>query len=85
MLRTVLVGLRNQWLGALALLIALGTGTAYAANTVFSSDIVDGEVRSADLQDNGVSGVDVDESSLQAARVMLRSRTNVTRTATYPD
>ncbi len=67
MLRTVLVRLRNQWLGALALLIALGTGTAYAANTVFSSDIVDGEVRSADLQDNGVAGVDVDESSLQVA------------------
>ena len=51
MLRTVLVRLRNQWLGALALLIALGTGTAYAANTDFSSDIVDGEVRSADLQE----------------------------------
>ena len=53
-------------------------------NTVFSSDIVDGEVSSADLQDNGVTGVDVDESSLQAARVMLRSRTNVTRTADLP-
>ena len=30
---------------ALALFVALSTGTAYAANTVFSSDIVDGEVK----------------------------------------
>ena len=33
----------------LALLIALGTGSAYAANTVFSTDIVDGEVKTADI------------------------------------
>jgi hypothetical protein len=39
----------------LALTIALGTGGAYAANTVFSSDIVDGEVKTADLADNAVT------------------------------
>jgi hypothetical protein len=38
----------------LALLIALGTGSAYAANTVFSADIVDGEVKTADLANNSV-------------------------------
>jgi hypothetical protein len=38
----------------LALAIALGTGGAYAANTVFSTDIVDGEVKSADLGVNAV-------------------------------
>ena len=38
----------------LALLIALGTGGAYAANTVFSTDIVDGEVKAADLDNNSV-------------------------------
>ncbi len=38
----------------LALLIALGTGSAYAANTVFSTDIVDGEVKTADLANNAV-------------------------------
>ena len=38
----------------LALLIALGTGSAYAANTVFSTDIVDGEVKTADLDSNAV-------------------------------
>ena len=36
----------------LALLIALGTGSAYAANTVFSDDIVNGEVKTADIDNN---------------------------------
>ena len=39
----------------LALTIALGTGGAYAADTVFSSDIVDGEVRNPDLHDYAVT------------------------------
>ena len=50
----VLAHLRAQWIGVLALLIALGTGSAYAANTVFSADIVDGEVKTADLGTNAV-------------------------------
>src|SRR5438105_4431074 len=40
---------------SLALLLALSTGTAYAANTVFSSDIVDGEVKTPDLANLGVT------------------------------
>src|SRR5262245_11467784 len=66
---------------SLALLIAIGTGSAYAANTVFSSDIVDGEVKSADIGNNqvrsadvrddtlangGLTGADIDESTLGA-------------------
>src|SRR3954447_203869 len=39
----------------LALVIALGAGTAYAANTVRSSDIVDGQVTNADIGANAVS------------------------------
>jgi hypothetical protein len=38
-----------------ALVLALGTGTAYAANTVFSTDIVDGQVMNADLATNAVN------------------------------
>jgi len=53
--RTVLVHLRAQWIGVLALLIALGTGSAYAANTVFSADIVNGEVKTPDLANNAVT------------------------------
>ncbi len=48
----------------LAFTIALGTGTAYAADTVFSADIVDGEVKSADLGGNSVgSGKITDNKS----------------------
>jgi hypothetical protein len=39
----------------LALTIALGTGGAYAANTVFSTDIVDGEVKNPDLANYAVT------------------------------
>lgn len=48
------VHLRRQWMGALALFLVLTGGVAYAANTVFSTDIVDGEVKSADLANNAV-------------------------------
>ncbi len=41
-------------MATLAVFIALG-GTAYAVNTVFSSDIVDGEVKTADLGANSVT------------------------------
>ena len=39
----------------LALVIALGGGTAYAANTVFSTDIVDGQVKTVDLGKGAVT------------------------------
>ena len=55
MIRTALAHLRAQWLGALALVLVLAGGTAYAANTVFSSDIVNGEVKTADLANNAVT------------------------------
>ncbi len=38
----------NNIFGLLALFVALG-GTAYAVNTVRSTDIVDGEVKSVDV------------------------------------
>jgi hypothetical protein len=55
MLRTVLTHLRAQWMGALALLLVLAGGTAYAANTVFSGDIVNGEVKTVDLANRAVT------------------------------
>ena len=45
----VLDHLRSQWAGLLALLLVLAGGTAYAANSVFSQDIVNGQVRPVDL------------------------------------
>jgi hypothetical protein len=50
----VFAHLRAQWAGFLALFIVIAGGTAYAADTVFSSDIVDGEVKTADLATSSV-------------------------------
>ena len=74
MLVRILGQLRAQWIGVLALFIALGTGGAYAANTVFSSDIVDGEVKSADIGNNEVRGADVKDKSLNGADLGVRVR-----------
>ena len=54
-----LAHLRRQWIGVLALVIALGTGTTYAANTVFSTDIVDGQVKIADIGQGAVATSEV--------------------------
>jgi hypothetical protein len=64
MFRTVLAHLRAQWIGVLALLIALGTGSAYAANTVFSEDIVNGQVKAVDIGTGQVQSADVKNEGL---------------------
>ena len=42
-------------ISTLCLVLIVGGGVAYAANTVFSADIVDGEVKTADLGANSVN------------------------------
>ena len=74
MLATVLAHLRQQWMGALALFLVIAGGSAYAANTIGSSDVIDNsllsvdlknsQVRSADVQNDGLQGGDINESSL---------------------
>jgi hypothetical protein len=68
--------LRQQWLGALALLLLLTGGTAYAldgSNTVFTDDIVNGDVRTADLADGAVTDAKLaDASFVHAQTVRLR-------------
>jgi hypothetical protein len=63
----------------ISLCLVLGGGVAYAANTVFSSDIVDGEVKTADLAggavtsdktaDNALRGRDVLHNTLKGADI----------------
>ena len=48
----------KDWAGVLALFLVLAGGTAYAANTIISSDIVDGQVKTVDL---GSAAVTVDK------------------------
>ena len=67
-------------LAALAFFGFLATGTAYATNTVFSADIVDGQVRTVDLDngavtvakiaDGGITGDKVKDGSIQSRDVL---------------
>ena len=50
--------------GLLALFLVIAGGTAYAANTIGSSDIIDGQVKSVDIGNNQVQSVDVRDDTL---------------------
>jgi hypothetical protein len=55
---------RQNVVAFLALFVALGGTGAYAANTVFSSDIVDGEVKSIDIGQNEIGSADVKDNTI---------------------
>ena len=54
-------------ISTLCLVLVLTGGVAYAANTVFSSDIVNGEVKSIDIGTNEVTGADIDNGTVASA------------------
>jgi hypothetical protein len=57
--------LRAQWAGFLALFLVIAGGTAYAANTIGSSDVVNNSLLSEDLKNNAaVKSVDVVDDTL---------------------
>ncbi|RHW24179.1 hypothetical protein D0Z08_26020 [Nocardioides immobilis] len=61
LLRRVARGLGAQWAGFLTIFLVLSFGTAYAlpgSNTIFSDDIVDGQVSTADVADESLTGRD---------------------------
>ena len=51
-------------MSTIAVFGVLATGTAYAANTVFSTDIVDGEVRSVDIRNDDIQSGDIKDNSI---------------------
>ena len=57
----------------LALVIAVGGGAAYAANTVFSSDIVNSEVKSVDIGNGEVKSVDIAAGEVSNADLAANS------------
>jgi hypothetical protein len=64
--------IRSNVIGYIALFLVLTGGTAYAldgSNTVFSDDIVDGEVKSVDLQDLGVANADLAGNSVGSNKI----------------
>jgi hypothetical protein len=70
-----MLGRLRRWLtfanvcSFLALTIALGTGSAYAANTVFSTDIVDGEVKTFDIGDGEVKYTDIGGNQVTTTKI----------------
>ena len=65
MLAKAVTHLRGPWTGALALFLVIAGGTAYAANTIGSADVINESLRSQDLRNDNVTGDDVLESSLR--------------------
>lgn len=57
-------------IACIALFVALGPTAAYAANTVFSTDIVDGQVQTADLADQGVTTQKIAFDSIGTGRII---------------
>ena len=51
-------------MSTIAVVVAVGTGSAYAANTIRSTDIVDGEVKTADVANQDLTGGDIKDGSL---------------------
>lgn len=54
----------------LALTIALGTGGAYAANTIGSDDIIDNSIQSVDVKDRGLHNIDIAANQLTGSLVL---------------
>ena len=53
----------------LALTIALGTGGAYAANTIGSDDIIDESIQSVDLKDGEVKASDIGAGQVTSTKI----------------
>ncbi len=67
MRRRIVNYIREQHLALLALFLVVSGGTAYALdgeNTVFSDDIVDGQVMSVDIQNSGIRSIDVRDDAM---------------------
>lgn len=64
----------------LALFIALATGGAYAANTIYSTDIVDGQVQRQDIANGAVSAAKMADGTVQTAKI----QSNAVTTAKIP-
>jgi hypothetical protein len=53
-----------------ALVLALSGGAAYAANTIYSTDIVDGEVKRPDIHNSAVNSGKVSDDSLTGIDIL---------------
>jgi hypothetical protein len=56
-------------MGALALFLVIAGGTAYAANTVGSDDIIDESIQSVDVKNGEITGADLSNNAVRAKHV----------------
>ena len=57
-------------MAAIACIAALGTGTAYAADTIGSADIIDESILSADIKNAEVKGTDLASGAVTGSKVL---------------
>ena len=57
-------------MAALALFVALGTGGAYAANTIGSADVIDNSLQSEDIKNFTLRGTDLKNASIASSKVL---------------
>ena len=60
-----------------ALVLALSGGVAYAANTIYSADIVDGQVKRPDIGASAVNSGKVGDNSLTGTDILESTLTGV--------
>jgi hypothetical protein len=64
---------RGNVIGFIALFFALSGGAAYANDTIFSTDIVDGEVKSVDVGNSELTGADVKDGTIWGLDILNNS------------
>lgn len=62
---------------SVGLVLAFSGSTAWSANTVYSTDIVNGEVKNADLGTNAVSTVKIQDSAINSAKILDSTVSNL--------
>jgi hypothetical protein len=72
-MHTISKHIRRNLVAYLALFLALTGTSAYAANTVFSADIVDGEVKTPDLAASAVTAGKLGPDVVSSAKVLDNS------------
>jgi len=73
----VLTHMRSNVVGYVALFVALGSGSAMAANTISSADIINGEVKSVDIGGQEVGTTDIANNAVTTAKVLDDSLGNL--------
>ena len=70
-------------MSTLAVVLVLGTGTAYAAGSIGSSQVSDNSLRSVDIRNDNLTGTDVRNGTLGAGELSATARNQVLPVASF--